>query len=333
MIPVLVEKTAESPPSPPNHPPTASSSSSSSLSTHVWAGFFGGLVGTVVSYPFDTLRVVSQTSSSSSMSSSGSNNVSPAAGLWKSYKDLRHRGLSLYSGIGPAMMSQGLLYGFLFGTHLGFQNFLEGIGWTSDSDKSVLGRSFVAGLGTGVASAPFTSPLEMWKIRLQTQSSIKAPFSVLKYRRILQKADLFRGLPATALRCAVGNSAFFTFLTASEMARSRSAGVGYGSSAHDSVWLDILNGGISGIVYWVVCMPFDVIKTRQQARLEIRRQSMNSSSIALEAPTLSSSSILKEASKIIRTEGFAGLWRGLSLAMYRTIPMQASIYCVYKVLS
>ena len=315
------------------NPSSSSSSSSATLSTHAWAGFFGGIFGTVVSYPFDTLRVVSQTSSLSTVGNVKSSSV----GLWQSYKNMRMRNLSLYSGIGAAMTSQGLLYGFLFGTKIGFENMLIKGGWSSDNDLSMLGRSFVAGIGSGLASAPLTSPLELWKIRLQTQSlgvsrGSRAPISLPKWTADLPKSDLFRGLPATALRCAVGNGAFFSYLTVSELARRRSTG-GNENSAHDSALLDAINGGISGVVYWVVCMPFDVIKTRQQARTsEIYGQGCSgvrvSNSAALEG--VSTRSLLEEAASIVRAEGYGGLWRGFSLAVYRTIPLQASIYCVYK---
>ena len=97
---------------------SSSPSSSSSISASVWAGFLGGLVGTVVSYPFDTLRVVSQTSSFSEGSRGSNYKALPSTGLWQSYRNMQSRNLSLYSGIGPAMMSQGLLYGFLFGTKI-----------------------------------------------------------------------------------------------------------------------------------------------------------------------------------------------------------------------
>lgn len=311
---------------------STSSSSSSSISTHVSAGFFGGLVGTLVSYPLDTLRVVSQTSS---MSKAGSK-IAPSIGLWQSYRNMQTRNLSLYSGIGPAMVSQGLLYGFLFGTKIGFESILISSGWSSNSDLSILGRSFVAGIGTGVASAPLTSPLELWKIRLQTETStrtaqsMKTPSSLLRPNTaLLKKTDLFKGLPATALRCAVGNSAFFSYLTFSELVRSRS-NANNGNAVPDSALLDAINGGVSGVVYWMVCMPFDVIKTRQQARISsMQTHARGDSTILLEMP-VSSPSIVQEAISIVRSEGYSGLWRGFSLAMYRTIPLQASIYCVYK---
>merc|ERR1711871_114538 len=151
---------------------------------------------------------------------------------------------------------------------------------------------------------------ELIKIRLQTANSNIGAMGVNSGLANLTAIGMFRGLGATCIHCGFGNAGFFAYLEAVDLHREKqqppSDLQGWGN------FIDAIHGGISGSVYWIICLPFDVIKSRQQA-------------------SMGSSSMISEVRKIVYYEGVSGLWRGLSLAMYRAVPMQAAIYCVYKV--
>jgi hypothetical protein len=80
---------------------------------------------------------------------------------------------------------------------------------------------------------------------------------------------LYQGLGATLVRNVCGNTAYFYFY---ELLKRRIAGAqngggggGGGGGGKNVGFLPVLTaGGCAGIMYWVCCYPFDIIKSKMQ---------------------------------------------------------------------
>lgn len=124
---------------------------------------------------------------------------------------------ALFRGLAPAIGVQIVTSALLFGVY--------------DRARDTGFSPVVAGAITGSVLAPFTGYLEALKCRAQVNSSNPARL----------------GLCATALRCGVGNSAYFT------------------AYEHLSSLLPVgMAGTLAGVAYWTVALPLDNIKSRQQ---------------------------------------------------------------------
>mmetsp|Transcript_5614 Transcript_5614/g.8266 ORF Transcript_5614/g.8266 Transcript_5614/m.8266 type:complete len:263 (+) Transcript_5614:77-865(+) len=123
---------------------------------------------------------------------------------------------SLLRGLPAALGVQLTTTALLFGFYDGVKRRLP---------QDVLYINFFAGLIAGAMLAPATCWLEMIKCRAQANS----------------KGTMRLGLTATALRCGVGNAAFFHV---------------------DAT--DLCTGIQAGLAYWLIALPFDSIKSLQQ---------------------------------------------------------------------
>lgn len=205
---------------------------------------------------------------------------------------------------------------------------------------------FNAGLVADLAASPLYVPTEVLKTRLQLQGRHNNPFFQSGYnyrsswhalRTIVQvegvgalfygyKATLYRDLPFSALQ-------FAFYEKEREMAKL------WTGSSQIGVPLEILTGASAGGMAGVLTCPLDVVKTRVQTQQHgspaappasaapAARASMASGSSTLaqkrtiftHAPTkanaasstLDTSSVLQGLRMIYRSEGVAGLFRGV----------------------
>lgn len=204
-----------------------------------WSGLAGGVVGSLVGHPFDTMKVLAH---SSSMSTVASQYFSAPKKIILS---------RVMAGIGPAIASQAVIYALLFGVYDNIKDRFRQDEPAAERDSVSL--CALAGGITGVVIAPVTSPLELLKCRLQVaKSNSSVGFSPSKLPAI--KTMMSRGMFATAARCGFGNACFFSTI---EILQSH-------FSKRQSFVTDLLVGSISGASYWLVAAPFDLIKSRQQ---------------------------------------------------------------------
>jgi len=83
------------------------------------------------------------------------------------------------------------------------------------------------------------------------------------------------------------------------------------------VWALLASGSTGGIAYWLACYPLDIIKSRVQLR---------------SAPPVGTpvQYIAHEFKTIIMESGTAGLFRGLSPSLLRSIPAAASTFAAFE---
>jgi hypothetical protein len=266
-------------------------------------GCVAGVVGCLVGHPFDTMKLIQQTSNQGRLS------------VREGYKKLTrtmggHR--ALWRGLGPALTVQVITSGFLFGTQNLVTSSVGGIEWLFSGIKeeaidseyrlqqamsvSTVTCATVSGFLTGGLLSPVVCPLEGLKCRAQVVAAVSSSSATGKLR------SLYSGFLPSVLRCSFGNAAFF----------------GVYALFHDTGPLAGINpavgGACAGAAFWVAGMPFDVLKSRMQTA---------DPKAAL--PTLRGTfkAVWKQA-------GVRGLYAGLPVTLARAIPMNAAVLFTYE---
>ena len=137
-------------------------------------GCGGGLFGTIISHPVDTIRINRQ-----------------------SFKKPQYDIKSLYKGITAPIIGIGIEKAIVFGTYNLTMNFLE-------KQKYLQNKSFnqfVSGISAGLSSIVVVTPVEYFKILYQNKSSVKFKSLSLK--------NLYRGWTATLFREVPGYGIYF----------------------------------------------------------------------------------------------------------------------------
>ncbi|GAB2280247.1 Mitochondrial uncoupling protein 3 [Dionaea muscipula] len=160
---------------------------------------------------------------------------------------------------------------------------------------------------SAMAAETATFPIDITKTRLQLHGQFSAtpsatgarPTNALRVAAGIIRDEgllgLYQGLPPAIIR-----HLFYTPIRIVGYEYLRSAVPGDGSSP--SLSSKALVGGLSGVIAQVVASPADLVKVRMQADGHLVSQ-------GLRQPRYSSP--IDALNKILRVEGFRGLWRGL----------------------
>ncbi|KAH8810454.1 carnitine/acyl carnitine carrier [Flagelloscypha sp. PMI_526] len=291
------------------------------------AGTFAGVSGLVVGYPFDTVKVRSQTLGDSSSKKAG--------GTFKTILTIaRQEKLGgLFRGIGAPFMTLPLLNGLVFSSYKLFMNIqLSSSGLTTPN----LDMIFLAGCGSGIVSSVITTPIELVKIRQQAAQSrsplTPVPSSLATCYKILRTEGLFkglyRGLGTTALR-DLGYGWYFLAYEATTRyftpPRPGSRPIDHSSLMEEAEhemrevnWgVLLLAGGVAGIAGWLPTFPFDLIKTRIQ-------------STTASGGELGYRNFWTTAWQSYRHEGMRVFWRGLWPTLVRSVPVNMATFATFE---
>ena len=118
---------------------------------------------------------------------------------------------------------------------------------------------------------------------------------------------MYRGTALTLWRDIPGNVAWFgTYEYCKSLFTKMVTKPGADPKEKSTVAI-LTAGGIAGMACWAVCIPFDVLKSRQQA-----------------APrSMPAMQIMQD---LVRTEGWSALYRGLRPALVRAFPANAACF-------
>lgn len=264
------------------------------------AGCAAGVSGCIVGHPFDTIKLVQQTSSRG-LSLRGS-----AAELLKAGGQA-----SLWAGLGPALAVQVFTSGFLFSTQTSISAAVtkasEAVGLHPSTEQimpteyrlqqamsvSSVARATVSGFLTGGLLSPLVCPLEAIKCRAQVNQQYKP--SLLAKPTLSGIIGLYSGWGATVLRCSFGNAAFFGVYALTQQLELPTG----------------LGGATAGAAFWVAGMPFDVIKSRMQTA---------------QRPL----GLLGTVKDAVRGHGVRVLYAGLPVTLMRAVPMNAAVLFTYE---
>jgi len=166
------------------------------------AGFLTGGIQTIIGHPLDTIKVLLQTNNKKNIKLNG-----------------------LYNGLKYPLLTQSCVSSVLFGSFNFFKKYNL--------------NNMNAGICSGVLTGIILTPIELLKIKEQTNNKIN--FKKLNY-------NLFTGLKPTILRECLGNGIYF---------------YSYYELKNNNYPI-IVSGGIAGCLSWLFSYPFDVIKSRIQ---------------------------------------------------------------------
>lgn len=274
------------------------------------AGTCAGMLGKMVEYPFDTVKVRLQTQNL--LASEGAVKFKgPIDCLVTTVRNEGVRGL--YRGVGSPIvgaigenMSCFLLYDQ---SKLFFQN-------RAGQEVIPLPLILLCGGISGFGTTAVLTPVELVKCRLQIQQSS----ANAKYRGVIHCAStvfreegirgLYRGALTTACREVPGNAIWFG--TYEFVARSL---LSPGQKRSELGPLKtVLAGGCAGSLYWFFPFPVDTTKSFMQ--------------------TSSTPLSFKQAfMHIFRKHGIRGLYQGCAITVLRAFPSNAIIFSVYEQLS
>lgn len=231
------------------------------------AGWIGGCAGLLVGHPFDTLKVRQQAFQNSSLSQ-----------ITK--ECIKKEGVKgLFKGMFYPMLSAGALNSIFFGVYgvsLRYMTSLRapeaGGGKTSGSLASTRIKPtnweiFWAGCAGGAAQLVVACPVDVAKIKLQTQTGhasdkthYRGPYDCLKsIYRTQGIRGWYKGLVPMAWR---DSPSYGVYIIAYEWIFEQ-LGRKHGQlpTPFQTVWV----GGVAGVLSWLVIIYLDVVKSRIQA--------------------------------------------------------------------
>lgn len=283
----------------------------------LFAGSVGGAIGVGVSYPFDTLSTKAQVSTGKD-----EKNLNLLTNMGQIWKNEGIRGF--FEGVLVTMIGQAFIKAIQFAVNEITFLWLE----KHSTIQSTVMKMAIAGTLAGLLSSFVVSPVELVKIRMQSQnkqSSNKkdddAPSLVynneLDCASRIVKNEGWRGLFCHGLGITIIReipSYAFYFVAYRLLAKSAMADILGGHAA------PLVFGAMAGWAMWIPTYPIDIVKTIEQAQTRekgSKKELLNSRQIT---------------AKLYRGGGVRGFFDGLEPKLARAAVKHAVTFWVYEVL-
>jgi solute carrier family 25 protein 39/40 len=181
----------------------------------------------------------------------------------------------------------------------------------------------VVGAIARAIAVTIVSPLEMIRTKMQSESLSyghigRALKSTVKNDGYLA---LWRGLGPTILRDIPFSALYWTGYES-----LKKFFINYYQKEHTTFTISFVSGALSGSFAAIVTLPFDVVKTRRQITLG---QIKSPSNIASTVTNKSTVAIMKE---IVNSQGYRGLFSGLTPRIAKIAPACATMIASYDYL-
>ncbi|KAK9703575.1 mitochondrial ornithine carrier protein [Basidiobolus ranarum] len=307
-------------------------------------GSFAGMLGKLIEYPLDTVKVRLQSQPAGQRMFEGP---------WDCLrKTVHHEGFhGLYRGlssplVGAMLENSALFVGYAQGQKL-IRKFLRGEHDLEDKGalpELSLSELCLAGGFSGIAATFVLTPIELIKCKLQVQEARKyqnsvlrgsqvthftGPFSVishtLKHEGI---TGFYRGNLPTLFREVGGGAAWFgvyeaicRWLIARESKNLKSGEIITKSNLGAGHLM--LAGAVAGMSYNFILFPADVIKSQMQT--EVVGQSQYTSQFKR--------GIIQIAKELYAAEGIRGFYRGCGITVAKSAPTSAIIFFTHETLT
>ncbi|XP_037934323.1 congested-like trachea protein [Teleopsis dalmanni] len=270
-------------------------------------GGFGGICNVLSGHPLDTIKVRLQT-----MPKPNPGEPPLYAGTWDcAKKTIQREGpLGLYKGMSAPLTGVVPIFAMCFaGYALG-----KRLQQTDANTKLTYTQIFIAGGFSGVFSAFVMAPGDRIKSLLQIQQGSGGE---QKYNGLfdcaikLYKEDgirsVYKGLCATLLRDIPANGTYFlTYEIISEMLTKK---IGDDTTSKVAA-ISIISGGASGMTYWILGLPADVLKTRVQTA----------------PPGKYPHGVRSAFPDLLKNDGPLALYRGMTPIMLRSFPANGACF-------
>merc|ERR1712137_202438 len=212
------------------------------------AGGVGGIMQLIVGHPLDTMKVKMQTTEMTGLGEVA-RHIMTQDGL-----------KGFYRGVASPFLGFTALNAVLFSSYGAATRMVRG----DIPEDQVLpySRVFVAGMMAGTCASMVKSPMDLFKAKMQSQKPDAQ--GQLRYRNtgdcVMQIArqrgirGVYQGLHATWARNIPANACYF--LGYEWMKRTLTP-----AGAEPSAMALLMAGGFSGVCFWALCFPMDVVKT------------------------------------------------------------------------
>lgn len=254
-------------------------------------GAIGGVCNVFVGHPVDLVKVRMQTASSTALASAA--NTDTFAALRTIYATGGVKGL--YRGVSAPLLAVVPAFAVTIYSH----DFAARYMLRRSGNHELTNRQeAIAGAFAGIPTAFVAAPSERIKCSLQVHGYSGFGDCAKQLYNEGGIRSLFRGGIVTLLRDVPGNAVYFggySFFknTFRQMEGRETASFGSIFAA----------GGLAGVCNWIVAIPFDVLKSRQQT-----------------APAGMYRNLGHVLQVLLHQEGFGALFRGLSPALIRAFP-------------
>ncbi|KAF9431166.1 hypothetical protein BGZ94_007617 [Podila epigama] len=311
-------------------------------------GSFAGVVGKIVEFPFDTVKVRLQTQPL---------DVPIFKGPFDCFRQtIRNEGfLGLYNGLSSPLVGAMLENAVLFVGYRRAQDALRelmavpDVSGTADAAPLSIPMLCLSGGISGVFASMVLTPVELVKCKIQVQqighlytkdsktgpppkALHSGPLSVV--RHIYTQHGIrgfYLGHFPTFLRETGGGAAWFgsyeaicRLLIAREQ-KHAPTGTTVTQSDLSAPQL-MLAGAIAGMAYNFILFPADCIKSHIQTQDELRSQRAHGAPVKRLG-------FIATGKEIFRSEGIRGLYRGCGITVARSAPSSAVIFLTYETLS
>lgn len=273
-------------------------------------GCIGGLIGIIISHPFDTIktRIQSQTSNS--------------------FKSALLKG-KLYNGLSyplyGIMMEKSIVFGFY------------------NLAREYNCNNFTSGLIGGFMSTVIVTPIDKMKILYQN-NIINNQSNIIKNNTNIHKlqfnnkfniiGELYKGFIPTIFRETPGFGIYFyTYNYLTEKYNNVNNMNKCKEKKDISLFKTFMFGGLSGFFSWIFIYPSDLIKTKYQSQNELKKNNIkiietNKSNILI--------SIIKDIWRENNTNnsiflGIKNYYRGFYLAIMRAFPLHGGVFLGYEI--
>ncbi|KAM6970773.1 solute carrier family 25 member 45 [Aplochiton taeniatus] len=273
------------------------------------AGCISGATGLAVGHPVDTVKVRLQTQPK-------------YKGIFDCVaRTYAHEGVhGFFKGMAFPVLTTGITNSVVFGS---YSNALDYLTQSQRNDRSQgnpasTGAVFTAGCFSGLVQVFVSAPIDLVKVRLQSQDTGMAGAGRQRYRGpfhcvavILREEGpkgLFRGGLALALRDVPCYGLYFLPYEVTRRALTE-------SGKQPGTFAVLMAGGLAGVVTWAFATPMDVVKARLQMSGAGGREYQG----VLHCMTVS-----------LREEGVRVFFKGLLLNSLRAFPVNAVTFLSYE---
>nr|XP_018672942.1 solute carrier family 25 member 48-like isoform X1 [Ciona intestinalis]XP_026696558.1 solute carrier family 25 member 48-like isoform X1 [Ciona intestinalis] len=298
------------------------------------AGWVGGAASVLVSHPLDTVKVRLQT------------NSAYRGAVHCIIKTFTREGVKgFYRGMSFPLASAAAYNALVFGVYSNTVNFLCHVRYGDANHVPGCSDIFIGAMMAGGVSVSVGTPIDLIKIRLQTQTNVKKtkiPNKVLTMPKSLHRGNatramatsplqpkvysgpmqctrdiyqnyglrgMYRGASSMLIRDIPGYALYFVpYELFRSLFKPEEGRVGAASA--------LLAGGLAGTISWGVMNPVDTIKSRLQADIGVKAQKYDG--------------FLQCVRSSYQSEGYSVFLRGMGMNALRGFPQSAALFFGYE---
>jgi len=262
---------------------------------YMTSGALGGVAGTIVGHPLDTVKTQLQIAGTFSH---------PRQAITYIYQNAGIRGF--FKGIGPPITTNAFSNVLTFGVYGAVKGVLP-------NNQPEWLKGATGGAIAGLSSSWLVTPRDLIKCRVQASccaamsnpkqlrySSIDCMSAIMKTKGY---RGLFQGNLSTILRDVPGNTVYFAVYEGMKKLLSANQSEPSGAAI-------MASGAMAGASYWTFIYPIDTIRTRVQIQ--------------------DTKGFIQCAKEIWGRQKFQGFYRGFNLAIGRTLAISAISFYVYE---